>query len=150
MEISRDGSAVLGDGTALQWFRDPALGAYGVITCSAEPLDVAANDRFSQLFQVFLGGYRAQGAAKPWLLIAAQAPSEVERRFSLLVHEFKWINFYGGGLAIIDPSPVVYEAFADSAVAGYIGVFIEREGVSARERALAWFREPDWRSPETR
>jgi hypothetical protein len=73
----------------------------------------------------------------------------VERRFNLLVHEFKWSNFYGGGLAIIDPSPVVHEAFTDSAVAGYIGVFSERDGLSARDRAIAWFREPVWIAPDT-
>jgi|GEM_PF-5609598 len=149
MRIEGDGSAILEDGTRLRWMPDPILGAVGLITCSLEPLDAAANDRLALLFQVFLGGHRAQGAAKPWLLIDGSAPCEVERRFNLLVHEFKWINFYGGGLAIIDPSPIVHEAFSESAVAGYIGVFQPRDGVSAQNRALQWFRDPQWSAPDT-
>lgn len=147
MQLAPDGSARLPDGTALTWIADPVLGAVGQITWSNEPLDAAANDRFAVLFQVFLGAYRSKGAERPWLVVAAAQPRAVERRFNLLVHEFKWINFYGGGLAIIDPSPVVAEAFLDSAVSGYIGVFAPTAEATALELALYWFRDPVWTPP---
>lgn len=106
----------------LSWYPEPQLGAVGLLTVPLIPLDAQANPLIAQAFGEFLAGYQAQGAAHPWLAVDLSRPDYVEQRFNLLVHEFKWINRFGGGLAVLNARGAVREAFAECAVADYIAV----------------------------
>jgi len=115
------------DAAWLEWLPHARLGAVGVLHLGPAPLDSAANDAIAVVFQQFLGSYRAQGAERPYLIIEAAQPGFVERRFAMLVPEFKWINFYGGTMVVLDPSSAVREALGDSAVADYIPLVVGLE-----------------------